>query len=43
MSQDKSNRQTPEYWNERYGGEDYEFGLEPNAYLRSQAHRLRPA
>ena len=28
-------------WDERYAGEDYLFGTEPNAFLRSQAHRLR--
>jgi 2-polyprenyl-3-methyl-5-hydroxy-6-metoxy-1,4-benzoquinol methylase len=29
-------------WNERFGGDDYHFGTEPNAFLASQAHRLRP-
>lgn len=29
-------------WNARYAGEDYLFGTEPNAFLRAQAHRLRP-
>ncbi|MEX6504750.1 cyclopropane-fatty-acyl-phospholipid synthase family protein [Jiella sp. M17.18] len=29
-------------WDERYGGEDYLFGTEPNAFLKAQAHRLRP-
>jgi cyclopropane fatty-acyl-phospholipid synthase-like methyltransferase len=32
-----------EHWNERYAGEDYLFGEEPNAFLRSHAARLRPA
>lgn len=27
-------------WNQRYAGEDYLFGREPNAYLRAQAARL---
>ncbi|MGQ7792460.1 SAM-dependent methyltransferase [Faunimonas sp. B44] len=29
-------------WDERYAGEDYLFGTEPNAFLKAQAHRLRP-
>jgi len=29
-------------WNERFGGDEYHFGTEPNAFLSSQAHRLRP-
>ena len=29
-------------WNERYAKPDYHFGTEPNEFLRSQAHRLRP-
>lgn len=28
-------------WDERYAGEDYLFGTEPNAFLKSQAHRLK--
>ena len=28
-------------WNERFGGDEYHFGTEPNAFLSSQAHRLR--
>ncbi len=31
-----------EHWNERYAGEAYLFGEEPNAFLKSQAPRLRP-
>jgi SAM-dependent methyltransferase len=31
-----------EFWNERYGGEEFSFGTEPNAFLASQAHRLKP-
>jgi SAM-dependent methyltransferase len=34
-------RHSAEYWDERYAGEEYGFGSEPNAYLRSQAHHLR--
>jgi cyclopropane fatty-acyl-phospholipid synthase-like methyltransferase len=29
-------------WNERYAGEDYHFGTEPNAFLVSQRHLLKP-
>lgn len=29
-------------WNERYAGEDYHFGTEPNAFLQSQHERLHP-
>ncbi|HEX8012824.1 MAG TPA: class I SAM-dependent methyltransferase [Casimicrobiaceae bacterium] len=32
-----------EIWNARFAREDFLFGEEPNAFLRSQAHRLRPA
>ncbi len=34
----------PEYerWNARFSAPDYVFGTEPNAFLASQAHRLRP-
>lgn len=28
-------------WNERYSGEDYHFGTEPNAFLVSQQHLLK--
>ncbi|MCP8939697.1 class I SAM-dependent methyltransferase [Alsobacter sp. SYSU M60028] len=31
-----------EQWNSRFGGDEYLFGVEPNAFLRSQASRLRP-
>ena len=31
-----------EHWNERYAADGYLFGEEPNAFLRSQAPRLRP-
>jgi SAM-dependent methyltransferase len=29
-------------WDERYAGEEYLFGVEPNAFLVSQRHLLRP-
>ena len=29
-------------WNERYAGEDYHFGIEPNAFLVSQRALLKP-
>jgi cyclopropane fatty-acyl-phospholipid synthase-like methyltransferase len=29
-------------WQERFAGEEYRFGTEPNAFLKSQAHLLRP-
>ena len=29
------------HWNERFSGPEYLFGTEPNAFLKSQAHRLR--
>jgi SAM-dependent methyltransferase len=31
-----------EMWNERYRGEDFVFGTEPNAFLVSQAAHLKP-
>jgi SAM-dependent methyltransferase len=31
-----------DYWNERFGVEDYHYGTAPNAFLASQAHLLRP-
>jgi SAM-dependent methyltransferase len=31
-----------EFWDERYSGEGFSFGTEPNAFLASQAHRLKP-
>lgn len=31
-----------EFWDERYRGEGFSFGTEPNAFLASQAHRLKP-
>ena len=32
----------PAMWDERYGGEHYAYGLEPNRFLEAQAHRLKP-
>ncbi len=29
-------------WNDRFAGQDYLFGTEPNAFLRSQQDRLKP-
>jgi cyclopropane fatty-acyl-phospholipid synthase-like methyltransferase len=29
-------------WDERYAGEDYFFGTEPNAFLEAQRHLLKP-
>ena len=29
-------------WNERYGADEYHFGTEPNAFLKSQVARLEP-
>ena len=37
----RQSRHSPEYWNQRYASEAYAFGIEPNAYLRSQVGRLR--
>jgi len=31
-----------ERWQQRFGAPDYIFGKEPNAFLKSQAHRLCP-
>jgi len=30
-----------DHWQERFAGEEYRFGTEPNAFLKSQAHLLR--
>lgn len=30
------------FWDARYGGSDYWYGTEPNAWLVAQAHRLPP-
>lgn len=29
-------------WDERFGGEGFAYGTEPNRWLEAQAHRLRP-
>ncbi len=42
MSEPRRSRHSPEYWNERYAGGDFVFGMRPNAWLQSQRHRLRP-
>jgi SAM-dependent methyltransferase len=31
-----------EHWEMRFATPDYRFGTEPNAFLKSQAHRLKP-
>ncbi|SBV99789.1 putative Tellurite resistance protein TehB [uncultured Alphaproteobacteria bacterium] len=33
---------TREFWDQRFGGEDYVYGTAPNAFLRVQAERLAP-
>lgn len=33
---------TQDFWDTRFGGEDYVYGTEPNAFLRAQAFRLAP-
>jgi SAM-dependent methyltransferase len=30
------------FWDERYGSDDYAYGVEPNDFLRSEAHRIPP-
>ncbi|MBL0217549.1 MAG: class I SAM-dependent methyltransferase [Myxococcales bacterium] len=30
------------FWDERYSGEDYAYGTEPNDFLRAEAHRIPP-
>ncbi|GAA0556871.1 SAM-dependent methyltransferase [Rhizomicrobium electricum] len=30
------------FWNERFSGDDYLFGTEPNAFLATQRERLKP-
>lgn len=30
------------FWDERYGGDDYAYGVEPNDFLRAEAHRIPP-
>ena len=30
-----------EHWQQRFAGDEYRFGTAPNAFLKSQAHRLR--
>ena len=38
----RRSRHSAEYWDQRYGCEEYGFGTKPNAYLHSQGHRLLP-
>ncbi len=30
------------FWDERYSGDEYAYGLEPNDFLRAEAHRIPP-
>lgn len=39
---DSPRERNRQVWDERYGKEGYVFGSEPNAWLVSQAHRLKP-
>ncbi|MFA6264298.1 MAG: class I SAM-dependent methyltransferase [Pseudolabrys sp.] len=36
-----ANKTDFEHWQARFAGDDYRFGTEPNAFLKSQAHLLR--
>ncbi len=29
-----------DFWDQRYGGDDYAYGVEPNDFLRAEAHRI---
>jgi len=29
-----------EFWDQRYAGDDYAYGVEPNDFLRAEAHRI---
>ncbi|MDP6688295.1 MAG: methyltransferase domain-containing protein [Alphaproteobacteria bacterium] len=43
MSKQQPNRRSKqESWEERYAGEDYLFGTEPNDFLAQETHRLIP-
>ncbi len=37
-----SNPAKNDHWNTRFSGDEYHFGTEPNAFLATQAARLRP-
>jgi len=37
-----ANEDARKFWDQRYEGEAYRFGEEPNAFLARQAHRLAP-
>jgi cyclopropane fatty-acyl-phospholipid synthase-like methyltransferase len=41
-AQDEERMSELQRWNERYAKPDYHFGTEPNQFLKSQAHLLRP-
>ena len=30
------------FWDERYAGDEYAYGVEPNDFLRAEAHRIPP-
>lgn len=30
------------FWDERYGTDEYAYGVEPNDFLRAEAHRIPP-
>ena len=30
------------FWDERYGSDEYAYGVEPNDFLRAEAHRIPP-
>ncbi len=32
----------PSFWDERYGTDEYAYGVEPNDFLRAEAHRIPP-
>lgn len=31
-----------QFWDDRYRGDEYAYGREPNAFLRAEAHRIAP-
>ena len=39
---DQSKSDPGQFWDERFAGEEYYYGTEPNAWLASQAHRFQP-
>lgn len=42
MASDEGKQRDKAQWNERFAGEDYWFGTEPNAFLVSQRDRFEP-